>query len=612
MLKKFIAAITAAAALTTSLIIPVNAADTSEYELQTQYTFESSTEGWSGRASENLEVSTKWAQSGSSSLYISNRTSYWNGAAMYNTLEPGGTYYISAYVLYDNSSYSSQSFQLSLQYDSAGSPQYPAIATKTAYNCSWLELSGEVTIPTDAENISFYVQTAYTTNPTDQDLMPFYLDNVSVYTLPSPEIQWDIKSLKKCFSEYFTVGTAIMSSQCGIQANDDLVNKHFNSITFGNELKPDYTLDKSASLAYYQQTGDQTNPQVKIDDARVLLEYCKKYDIPVRGHVLVWHSQTPDWFFKEGYSDSGNWVSEEVMIARMENYIKNLMELLATEYPTVEFYAWDVVNEAFLDNGSHRVAGSNNVTNETSAWVSVFGDNSFIEYAFKFARQYAPEGCKLYYNDYNEYEAGKQAAIIETCTDLYEKGLIDGIGLQSHLDIGYPTISNYKKSLLAYCQTGLDIQITELDITMSSYSEANLQTQADYYGQIFDYAVELVNQGYNISAVVLWGLIDTDSWRASKYPLIFDDKWQAKEAYYAIVDSYEEVEESEIIYGDANGDGIVNSIDATMVTRHALKVINLSDDVLACCDVNGDGTVNSIDATIITRYALKVITSLPV
>ena len=67
-----------------------------------------------------------------------------------------------------------------------------------------------------------------------------------------------------------------------------------------------------------------------------------------------------------------------------------------------------------------------------------------------------------------------------------------------------------------------------------------------------------------------------------------------------------------IIYGDANGDGIVNSIDATMVTRHALQVLTLSDAAQSCCDVNLDGAINSIDATIITRYSLKVISSLPV
>ena len=116
------------------------------------------------------------------------------------------------------------------------------------------------------------------------------------------------------------------------------------------------------------------------------------------------------------------------MIQRMENYITNVMEALATQYPGVNFYAWDVVNEAWTDNGQPRTAGSNNVTNGNSAWVQVFGDNSFIEYAFKFARQYAPEGCKLYYNDYNEYIDGKTNAICEMATDLKAKGLIDGIG----------------------------------------------------------------------------------------------------------------------------------------------------------------------------------------
>ncbi len=613
MLKKFTAALVACATMLTSMAIPVHAADTSEYELINQYSFEDgSTDGWSGRSAEELTSSTNWAKEGSSSLFVSNRTTYWNGAAMYNTLEAGKTYYVSAYVLYDNSSYNSQSFQLALQYDLSGSPQYPAISTQTAYNRSWTELSGEFTIPSDAENISFYVQTAYTTNVTEQDKMDFYLDNVCVYSLPDPEIQWDIKSLKKCFSDYFVVGTALMNSQIGVKPNDDLVEKHFNSVTFGNELKPDSVLDQNASISYYQSTGDQTNPQITIANARPLLEYCKTNNIPVRGHVLVWHSQTPDWFFKEGYSDSGNWVSKDVMISRMENYIKNVMEILETEYPTVNFYAWDVVNEAFSENGTPRPAGSNYTTDGSSAWVQVFGDNSFIEYAFTFARKYAPEGCKLYYNDYNEYVSAKQSAIISTCTDLANKGLLDGIGLQSHLAISYPSVSDYKNSLLKYCQTGLDIQITELDITVNSNSDSDFATQATYYGEIFDYAVELVKQGYNLSAVVLWGLIDTDSWRASKYPLIFDDDWQAKEAYYAIVDSYEETEEVNIVYGDTNGDGKVNAMDATLTARYAVGSYALDADAITRADVNGDGKVNAMDATLIARYAVGTLTKFPI
>ena len=181
-----------------------------------------------------------------------------------------------------------------------------------------------------------------------------------------------------------------------VQAAKDIIVKHYDSITFGNTLKPDSTLDQSASKKYAAEHNDDTNPQVNIDAARKQLDFVKENNIKVRGHVLVWHSQTPDWFFKENFDDDGAWVSKEVMIKRLENYIKNLMQTLKDEYPEVEFYAWDVVNEAFSEQGTMREAGSNNIVSGQSAWVKVFGDDSFINYAFKFARQYAPEGCKLF------------------------------------------------------------------------------------------------------------------------------------------------------------------------------------------------------------------------
>ena len=161
------------------------------------------------------------------------------------------------------------------------------------------------------------------------------------------------------------------------------------------------------------------------------------------------------------------------MIARMENYIKNLMEALETQYPNVEFYAWDVVNEAFSESGTMRDAGSNNISPGQSAWVKVFGDDSFIDYALTFARKYAPEGCKLYYNDYNEYVPAKRDGIYKKCLELKEKGLIDGIGMQAHLDMSYPSVSLFKEALEKYASTGLEIQVTELDITQSNISESD-------------------------------------------------------------------------------------------------------------------------------------------
>lgn len=233
----------------------------------------------------------------------------------------------------------------------------------------------------------------------------------------------------------------------------ELVEKHFSgSLTAGNEMKPDAVLNHDACVAYAEETGDDTNPQVSFSAAKPFLNYCQKNNIPVRIHTLVWHSQTPDWFFKENYAADGEWVSKEKMLQRMENYIKNYFEVLTELYPDIDFYACDVVNEAWMEDGNPRQAGEQGSSGSAkSAWVQVFGDNSFIEPAFTFARKYAPKGCKLYYNDYNEYMSGKMNAIVNMATELKEKGLIDGIGMQSHLDArqsldaAFPSVSAYKK-----------------------------------------------------------------------------------------------------------------------------------------------------------------------
>ena len=166
-------------------------------------------------------------------------------------------------------------------------------------------------------------------------------------------------------------------------------------ITLGNEFKPENMLDykKCQELA---ADGDETAVAVSLKgSARSILNFCRDNDIPVRGHVLVWHSQTPGWFFKKGYDPEADWVDKETMLGRMENYIKNVFAVLDEEYPDVNFYAWDVVNEAWNDGGQPRKAGTYEESGEYSGWVGVFGDNSFIPYAFKYARKYARKDTKL-------------------------------------------------------------------------------------------------------------------------------------------------------------------------------------------------------------------------
>lgn len=503
------------------------------------------TQSWNGRGSATVERSTKYAHSGTTSLYVSGRTQLWNGAtrSASDIMEAGGYYKVGTYVLYDGASYSdTQKFSINLQYDLNGKENYYTIATETAAKGEWQYVGSEFTVPEGATNFYIYVQTGYTSAPKEQDLMDFYMDDASGEHLPDPTIQEDITSLKDAYADYFKIGCACAGSEFAQGATKALIKKHYNSLTLGNELKPDSVLDQALSQAYVKETGDDTAPQISLNEADEMLKFAAANQIPVRGHVLVWHSQTPDWFFKENFDSDGAWVSKEKMTQRLENYIKIVMETLAKDYPDVTFYAWDVVNEAASDAGTIRPAGSNNEVNGQSAWVKVYGDQSYIPLAFEFAKKYAPAGCKLFYNDYNEYSPNKQAYIIsDILKPLIEKNLIDGVGMQSHISMSYPSIDLYRSAMQQYADLGLEIQVTELDISEKSNAYADQLALAQRYQDVFKMYKEMKDSGVNLSAVVIWGITDSTSWIGG-YPLLFDKDYQAKPSYYAVVDTDSKVE----------------------------------------------------------------------
>lgn len=465
---------------------------------------------------------------GDACMHVTGRQKSWHGPAI--TLDdlctPGEQYTVSLAV--KTPWYASVT--LSMQSNTAGGePTYSNMESQVSQG-DWVTFENIKFAMPEYGGVSLYLECSDTN-------VDFYVDDFEIRTAPVYAIQQDIVSLKDAYASYFKVGTAVTTDELAPSSTKDLIRKHFNSVTLGNELKPDAILDKNACLEM-AAAGDDTNPQVNIASARAILNFCRDNDISVRGHVLVWHSQTPDWFFRENYDENGAWVSKDVMLKRMENYIKNVFDAVITEYPTVDFYAWDVVNECWLDDGKYRTGGTQAENPNYSGWTKVFGDNSFIEPAFEYARKYAPEGCKLYYNDFNEYMPDKMNAIYDMAMDLKEKGLIDGIGMQSHLDVGFPSASQYKKALEKYTSTGLDIQVTELDITTSDTSEAGFEAQAKIYSDIMDACVEYAD---SISAVVFWGTTDDKSWRSSKCPLLFNEDYTAKPSFYAIVDDLPDV-----------------------------------------------------------------------
>ena len=542
---------------------------------------------------EVMTAVTDYANSGEYSMCVSERAKGWHGPQLLldEICEPNKEYTVSAFVRaewYND-------IKLSLEYtDAEGERHYSNLKSAVNQGDGWSEFSEvKFSFTDDVSKVYLYFE--------GDDAAKIWIDDFTLKEAPIIPIQDDIPSLQAVYNDHFKVGTAIMASNLASPSFMDLTEKHFSdSITFGNELKPDALLKQDACQAYMEENdGDDTNPQISLSSARSLLNYCAETGTPVRGHTLVWHSQTPDWFFKEGYADDGEWVTPEKMLLRMENYIKNVMEALETEYPDVEFYAWDVVNEAWLDSGVPRTAGEQGANgSNNSAWVQVFGDNSFIKYAFQYARKYAPEGCKLYYNDFNEYMPQKTDAIIAMAEELKAEGLIDGIGLQSHLDVGFPSVSVYEKAIAKFAATGLDIQVTELDITTADTSEAGMETQAQIYSDIFDV---LVKYSDSISAVVLWGVTDDQSWRAAKLPLLFDAEFQAKPAFYSVVDG---LEEPVYAMGDTNMDSKISVNDIIALQKHLLLTKKLSASACKLADLNEDGVVNAFDLAFLKKQIL--------
>ena len=622
-IKRIFSGLIGTAMLCTSLPV-VYAEDTTADDVIFSSSFEddSDVSAFTGRGGvESISVTKDSAHTGEGSMLISDREKNWNGPQFLldERCEAGVEYTVSAWVRtewYNN-------VNLSMEYtDASGERHYSNLKSAVSQG-DWVEIpETKFSFSEDMTNVYIYFEC--------NDKANLYIDDFKLAKAFVHQIQQDIPSLKDVYSPYFKIGTAVTTSELAPQSAKDLIEKHFNSITLGNELKPESILDRNACI----EAGND-NPQVNIASARTILNYCRDNNIDVRGHVLVWHSQTPDWFFKENYADDGDWVDKETMLKRMENYIKNVFATLEEEYPTVNFYAWDVVNEAWLDDGSARKPGGYNTNPNTSGWVQVFGDNSFIEPAFEYARKYAPEGCKLYYNDFNEYMPQKTDAIVKMANELKEKGLIDGIGMQSHLDVSFPGISAYKKALEKFAGTGLDIQVTELDATTSDTSEAGFEAQAKYYSDIMDACVEYAD---HISAVIFWGTTDDKSWRASKSPLLFNEDYTAKPAFYSIVDGLDvpatssttettttetatttvttaSSSDNDVVYGDANADGKVDVADVVAVAAYVGSAENnkLSDEGLKNADVQGVGDgVTANDALAIQQYLAGSVKSLPI
>ena len=334
-------------------------------------------------------------------------------------------------------------------------------------------------------------------------------------------------NLKTAYKDHFKIGAAISKRDLHTPAYMKLLREQFSSFTCENEMKPMYFLDRDECKS--DPAKYNLSPALNFDTAKPFLDFAKENGIPMRGHTLVWHNQTPEWFFRENYHENCRYADRETMLARLENYIRGVLEYVGTNYPGV-IYAWDVVNEA-VDEGDFR----------KSNWTKTVG-NDFVIKAFEFARKYAAPEIKLFYNDYETAQEWKRDFIIkEILKPLKEKGLVDGMGMQSHLLMDHPDLKDYRTALEMYASLGVEINITELDIHNADPSDESMHALADRYAAIFRMYLDVIKEGKaNITSVTFWNIVDEKSWlsgfrRETSYPLLFKGKCEAKEAYYSVL-----------------------------------------------------------------------------
>ena len=469
---------------------------------------------------------------GSRGMLVENRLSAADGAQAekYFYLEGGIKYNYSVRVFAETE----ETFRLTVTtVDADGNETVKEIDSKKVKAGKWATLSGTYKAPEGDGEFRIVV-----TTDTEND---FRIDDVEITTNEDVTLTAGAADLglKDEFANYFRVGNIFNGSTINISSIKQMMLKDHNAIECENETKPDATLVKNGST--------DTNINVSLSRCAAICDFCAQNNLAFRGHTLVWHSQTPGWFFNQNFADNGSKVNASTMSQRMKSYITNMFKAYHTQYPTLNLYAYDVCNEV--------IEGSNGVRSN-NPWVSVYGDNRFVKEAFQYAREasntYAP-GCKLFYNDYNEFDGNKKNLIKnQILIPLIAEGTLDGMGMQTHLNSAASNAWGDTKTYLAamddYLKLGIEVQVTEMDIARegNTYSEAQ---QATKYKAIFQHAKEWnESHGPNdgrVTLVQVWGpcdghsWVDTDSQGRQNYPLLYTSEnsgLQPKAAYKAITE----------------------------------------------------------------------------
>lgn len=333
----------------------------------------------------------------------------------------------------------------------------------------------------------------------------------------------EAKGLKEYYEDYFPIGVAV-NSRSLVSPQADFIAYNFSSITAENDMKMGPLQPKEGVFNWA--------------NADRIVNFAAENNLKIRGHVLCWHEQAGNWIFVD---NEGKDVSREVLLERLRTHIHTVVNRYKGKV-----YAWDVVNEAIDDNPNNLL--------RNSKWKQIIGED-FVEKAFEYAHEADPN-AKLFYNDYNSVLPDKAQRIYTLLKRLKDKNIpIHGVGLQAHWSIFGPSREEIESAIERYASLGLEIHITELDVSIYRWEpgrrekrpdeseEFTPQLQADQaekYQMFFEVFRKYKD---HITSVTFWNATDRHTWldnfpvRGRKnYPSLFDVDSKPKPAFWKVVD----------------------------------------------------------------------------
>ncbi len=349
-------------------------------------------------------------------------------------------------------------------------------------------------------------------------------------------------TLKDAYKGAFLMGAAVNDAIVTGKdsAGQRITLQQFNSVSPENVLKTEVVNPKPGVYNW--------------GPADAYVAFGRAHHMFVHGHTLVWHNQTPTWFWQDS-------TGKPRPVAEVKQLLHDHIQAEAGRYAG-KIDSWDVVNEVIDNDGSYRNIG----------WVKAVGNgDSLVTWAFRWAAQYDPH-AELYYNDFNTWRPAKRDGIVRLVRMLKQQGLrIDGVGMQGHWGLDYPSAQDIAAAIDSFAAVGVKVSITELDVDVLPLSKEGqiigpamtdpqfqlpeFKKFLDPYRkglppavqkQLADRYAELFRIFYakrdKIERVTLWGVHDAMSWKNDRpvpgrtnYPLLFDRQRKPKPAFYSVL-----------------------------------------------------------------------------